>query len=152
MFCPSRLSSVTLRRFCFVRSVTTVPPTSNKVKINVKLILIFKVSYSIPCFSVCEEIRIIPLRISSQLLCQGICYLPADTCQYLILFNTTPSGTWSRCMVSSNQSLPRTSEWNIVGLQAKITDFGARKGPLFLPALFQQPAGGVFQCESCFPI
>lgn len=73
VFCPSHLSFVTLRRFWFVRSVRVAPPTSNKVKINVKLALIFKVSYSIPCFSVCEEIRIISLRISSRLPCQGIC-------------------------------------------------------------------------------
>ena len=62
-----------LRRIQLVRSVTVVPPTSSKVKINVKLALIFKISYSIPCFSVCEGIRVISLRISSQIPCQGIC-------------------------------------------------------------------------------
>lgn len=70
---PSQFCNSKKILFCFVRSVIAVPPTSNKVKINVKLTLIFKVSYSIPCFSVCEEIRIISLRISSQLPCQGIC-------------------------------------------------------------------------------
>lgn len=74
--CPSHLSFVRLRHLKglqLVRSVTIVPPTSNKVKINVKLALILKISYSVPCFSVCEEIRAISLRISSQLPCQGIC-------------------------------------------------------------------------------
>lgn len=76
LLCPSHLSFVRLkhiRRFQLIRSVTVVPPTSNKVKINVKLALIFKINYSTPCFSVCKEISVISLRISSRLPCQGIC-------------------------------------------------------------------------------
>lgn len=76
LLCPSHLSFVRLRqlrRSEIVRGVTVVAPTSNKVEVNVKLALIFKISYSIPCLSVCEEIRVISLRISSQLPCQSIC-------------------------------------------------------------------------------
>lgn len=71
---PSHLSAVrlgSLKRFQLGGNVAAAPPISNKVKINAKVALIFKVSYSIPCSTVCEEIRVISLRTCSQLPAQA---------------------------------------------------------------------------------